>query len=109
VPASRRRPREGEAATRPITADGFLAWDDGTNRRYELIDGQIVAMAPPSDPHGTIVVNAAIEVGRWLEGRAPCRAIVEAGTRLDERNHRKADVAVTAPSRGRRPTSRNRR
>lgn len=85
----------GEAATRRITADEFLAWDDGTDQRYELIDGQIVAMAPPSDPHGTIVINAAVEISRRLEGREPCRAISEAGMRLDEYNHYKADVAVT--------------
>lgn len=85
----------GEAATRRITADEFLTWDDGTDQRYELIDGQIVAMAPPSDPHGTIAVNAAIEISRRLEGRIPCRAIVEAGIRLDEHNHYEADVAVT--------------
>lgn len=85
----------GEAATRRMTADEFLTWDDGTDQRYELVDGQIVAMAPPSDPHGTIVVNAAVETSRLIEGREPCRAIVEAGLRLDEHNHYKADVAVT--------------
>jgi Uma2 family endonuclease len=31
------------------TVDEFLAWDDGTGRRYELVDGRIVAMAPPSE------------------------------------------------------------
>jgi hypothetical protein len=29
--------------------DEFLAFDDGTDTRYELFDGQIVAMAPASD------------------------------------------------------------
>ena len=26
----------------------FLDWDDGTDMRYELIDGRVVAMAPPN-------------------------------------------------------------
>ena len=68
----------GEPAREPMTADEFLAWNDGTDQRYELVDGEIVAMAPPSDPHGTIAVNAAIEIDRRLEARAPCRAVVEA-------------------------------
>ena len=37
----------GEPARRAMTADEFMAWDDGTDTRYELIDGTIVAMAPP--------------------------------------------------------------
>ncbi|HEX6015437.1 MAG TPA: Uma2 family endonuclease [Geminicoccaceae bacterium] len=85
----------GEPARKPMTADEFLAWDDGTDQRYELVDGQIVAMAPPSDPHGTIAVNAATEIDRRLEARAPCRAVVEAGIQLDDANHYKADVAAT--------------
>jgi Uma2 family endonuclease len=85
----------GEPARKPMTADEFLAWNDGTDQRYELVDGEIVAMAPPSDPHGTIAVNAAIEIDRRLEARAPCRAVVEAGIQLDNANHYKADVAAT--------------
>ena len=85
----------GEPARKPMTADEFLAWDDGTDTRYELVDGQTVAMAPPSDRHGTIVGNAWGEVDSRLHGRAPCRAVVEAGIRLDDVNHYKADVAAT--------------
>jgi Uma2 family endonuclease len=36
-----------EAAERRWTVDEFLDWDDGTDRCYELVDGRIVAMAPP--------------------------------------------------------------
>jgi hypothetical protein len=28
----------GEAARKRITVDEFLVWDDGTDRRYELVD-----------------------------------------------------------------------
>ena len=32
----------------------FLDWDDGTDTRYELIDGRVVAMAPPSPRRSAI-------------------------------------------------------
>jgi Uma2 family endonuclease len=78
-----------------MTVEEFLAWDDGTGTRYELIDGVPVAMAPPSDPHGTIAVNVAVEIDRRLQQRPPCRAITEAGIRQGEHDHYEADVAVT--------------
>jgi Uma2 family endonuclease len=85
----------GEPALRAMTADEFLAWDDGSDTRHELVDGMIVAMAPPTDAHGTIAVNVAVEIADRLRARPPCRAIGEAGIRLDERNHYKADIAAT--------------
>jgi Uma2 family endonuclease len=85
----------GEPAQRLMTADEFLTWHDGTDARHELVDGVIAAMAPPTDAHGTIAGNTCIEIDARLRERPPCRAIVEAGIRLDARNHYKADVAVT--------------
>ena len=35
-----------EPARRRMTLDEFLAWDDGTDRRYELWGGGVTAMAP---------------------------------------------------------------
>ncbi len=32
-----------EPAERRRAVEEFLAWDDGTDRRYELVGGQIVA------------------------------------------------------------------
>ena len=37
-----------EPARRLWTLDEFLAFDDGTDRRYELLDGQIVAVTAPA-------------------------------------------------------------
>jgi Uma2 family endonuclease len=84
-----------ETAQQGMTADEFVRWDDGTDARYELVDGVVVAMAPATDAHGTIAMNAGMEIGARLRSREPCRAIVEAGIRLDGRNHFKADVAAT--------------
>lgn len=40
-----------EPAIRRMTLEEFLSWDDGTDTRYELIDGFPVAMAPPAEAH----------------------------------------------------------
>lgn len=77
------------------SADEFMRFEGEADTRHELIDGQIVAMAPAADAHGTITGNVWGEITARLDHRPPCRAIVEAGIRLDERNHFKADVAAT--------------
>jgi Uma2 family endonuclease len=55
----------------------FLDWDDGTDVRYELIDGHVVAMAPPSPRHSAIAGRLARLVGGAL--KPPCEVYVEAG------------------------------
>jgi Uma2 family endonuclease len=91
------------ARTLRMTADDFLTFEGEDDTRYELRDGVVVAMAPPADHHGTIAGNAAIEIDRRLQARPPCRAVVEAGVRLDEHNHYKADVAATCAPQERAP------
>jgi Uma2 family endonuclease len=78
----------------PVTVQEFLAWDDGTDTRYELIDGRIVAMAPPSDAHSRIAGNIAGSLHGRL--KAPCAVSVEQGIRrsADNANYWQADVAV---------------
>ncbi len=75
-----------EPARRLWTLDEFLAFDDGTDTRYELFDGQIVAMAPTSDRRRC--TNAAFDCGvrsfgsashkcqkaLLFPGNAPCAA-----------------------------------
>ena len=55
-----------EPARRRWTLEEFLAFDDGTDRRYELFDGEIVAMAPTSDIHGALVARLAVGIGAGL-------------------------------------------
>jgi Uma2 family endonuclease len=78
-----------------MTLAEFLAWDDGTETRYELVRGQIVAMAPPRGRHSRIVGNLAGQLARHL--KPPCGVYVEAGIvppdRDDTRHH--ADLAVS--------------
>jgi Uma2 family endonuclease len=84
-----------EAAVRRMTAEEFLASEGEGDLRYELVDGVVVAMATPTDPHGTMTGNACCEIDSHLRNRPPCRAVVEAGIRIDEHNHYKADIAAT--------------
>jgi Uma2 family endonuclease len=84
-----------EPALQRWTIADFLAWDDGTDRRYELIDGVPVAMAPPAEAHGAIVMNLGRALGSQL--RPPCRVIGEAGILLPDRDDTwyQADLAIT--------------
>lgn len=78
-------------APKLMTVEEFLRWDDGTDRKFELVDGVVRLMAPPPDTHGTIVVNTALAIGRQL--RPDCRIIAEAGLR--PRSFYQADLAIT--------------
>jgi Uma2 family endonuclease len=35
-------------ASRPMTFEEYLNYDDGTDRQYELVDGQLIAMPTES-------------------------------------------------------------
>ena len=84
----------GEAARKRITVDEFLAWDDGTDRRHELIGGEIVAMALPSNAHAAIVANTIGEIRSRLN--LACRVTTEVGIRASWRDdsYYQADIAV---------------
>jgi Uma2 family endonuclease len=88
-------PQVAEPARRLWTLDEFLTFDDGTDRRYELFDGQIVAMAPTSGIHGALVMRLGRRIGNAL--RSGCEVIAEAGIvppgRAD--SWYEADLAVT--------------
>ena len=84
-----------EPAPERMSLAAFLEWDDGTDTRYELIDGRVVAMAPTLEAHGTIVGNLFAEFRNRL--KPPCRAVVGAGVAPPDRadSFYVADVAVT--------------
>jgi Uma2 family endonuclease len=84
-----------EPAEKRWTVEEFLGWDDDTDRRYELVDGRIVAIAPPSEAHATIVINLGGELRSRL--RPPCRVVGEFGVRLPDRDDSfyQFDLAVT--------------
>jgi Uma2 family endonuclease len=66
-------------AIRHMTLAEFLRWEDGTDRRYELIAGSLVAMAPPARAHGVLCVRLGGMIDAGLRSHRPCTAQVEAG------------------------------
>ena len=84
-----------EPARKLWTLDEFLPFDDGTDTRYELFDGQIFAMAPASDVHGALVMRLGRRIGNALS--PGCEIIAEAGIVPPERadSYYQADLAVT--------------
>ena len=86
-----------EPATRRMSLEEFLSWDDGTDTRYELWGGVVTAMAPPTARHGRLALALGGEIRAALRSRAPCGAFSEAGISLPDRNDTfyVADIAVT--------------
>ena len=77
-----------------MTVAEFLTWDDGTDTRYELIDGRPVAMAPVTAGHSIIAVNLAMRSERGSR-RPVTRA--EAGVARPDRDDTfyEADLVVS--------------
>jgi Uma2 family endonuclease len=84
-----------EPARKKMTVADFLNWDDGTDTRYELIGGEIVAMTPPVTRHSRLVTTIAGAIQNRLH--SPCFAFSEVGIVLPWRNdaYYQADVAVS--------------
>jgi Uma2 family endonuclease len=86
-----------EPAIRHMSIEEFLRCDDGTDTRYELIDGFPVAMAPPAEAHRILAVRLVSRIDAALAGRRPCNAQIEPGVvRPDRANsYYVPDIAVT--------------
>lgn len=84
-----------EVAEKRMTVAEFLTWDDGTDTRYELIDGRPVAMAPVAPSHSIIVANLTYALKSRL--KAPCYTGSEAGIERPDRDDTfyEADVLVS--------------
>ncbi len=46
----------------PLTLEEYLAFDDGTDTRYELVDGELIEMPPESDENLTIARQLLLEL-----------------------------------------------
>jgi Uma2 family endonuclease len=86
-----------ETALKGMTVDEFLQWEDGTDTRYELLDGVVIAMAPPAPPHGILFARLAGTIDAALRSRRPCIVQGEAGIVRPDHNDTcyVADLAVT--------------
>ncbi len=78
---------------RPLTVEEFLAFEGEADVRYELVDGEIRAMAPASRRHSRIAGNAARILARAVLP-APCGLALEAGIRVSARDFFVADLVV---------------
>ncbi len=78
------------------TVDIFLEFaDKNPNKQFELIDGQIIAMAGASNPHNTIASNLSAMVGsHFLLNNYPCVFYVDSEYHINLFNYVRPDFAV---------------
>lgn len=83
-----------QSAVQPMTADAFLVWHEGQERRFELIDGVPVAMTGVRRRHDQVVANALfLLIGQLGVGR--CRTFTaDTAIRTPRGNIRYPDVGV---------------
>ncbi|HEY8873688.1 MAG TPA: Uma2 family endonuclease [Stellaceae bacterium] len=86
-----------ELASKPMTLDEFLRWDDGTETHYELIAGFPVAMAPPAEVHRILAMRLGSRIDAALANRRPANAQIAAGVIRPDRTdtYFVADIAAT--------------
>src|SRR5436190_24345223 len=88
-----------EPAYKLLTVEEFLDCCPNDQRHYQLIDGVIVAMAPPAIAHQIIPGNLTIEIGVAVRQNRPgCTIRPQAGIApqgLIGRNHFETDITVT--------------
>jgi Uma2 family endonuclease len=68
-------------ATNTVTLDEYLVYDDGTDNRYELVDGQLVLMPPETDRNNLISLYLLSEFLKFI----PIRLI----------RHKDTEIVVT--------------
>ncbi len=79
-----------------MTVDEFLAWAEGREGRWELQDGELVAMSPERVAHLETKAEAMLALrGAVDRARSPCRVLPDGATvRIDERTAFEPDVLV---------------
>lgn len=85
---------------RRMTVAEFLAWPgDGTDTRYELVNGELRAQDAPSDAHGTIQSRLNTILTNHIDRHRPgCRVVANPGIQPRLRadwNHRIPELGVT--------------
>jgi Uma2 family endonuclease len=79
----------------PVHMDkaAFLAWAEGRQERYELVDGRVVMMTRPRRAHAIIVRNLLVALHRRLDSRK-WTVIAEFGLDAGPRTLRFPDIVV---------------
>jgi len=94
--------------TGPMTVEEFYAFTDTRpdEEKWELIDGEPILNAAPSDMHQWIVRNVVVALAnRERELKAPWAVLPGLGVRVSEKDRPEPDVLVI-PSEHRRPDRR---
>ncbi len=81
----------------PMTVEEFLDWATAqTEGRYELVDGEVVAMAPERIGHARLKAEVWLALREAIATRGrPCEALVDgAGVRIDDHSLYIPDVIV---------------
>ena len=73
----------------------FLAWAEGREDRYELVDGSVVMMTRPRRAHAMIVRNLIVALHRRLDSRK-WTVVAEFGLDAGPRTLRFPDIVVDA-------------
>ncbi len=84
-----------QTPTKRLTFEEYLTYDDGTDNRYELVDGQLVLMNPPTVRHSLITdfIHDAFKVEIKRLG-LPWVSLREAGVRTSFKRARLPDVCI---------------
>jgi Uma2 family endonuclease len=79
----------------PVHMDkaAFLAWAEGREERYELVDGRVVMMTRPRRAHAIIVGNLIVALRRRLDPRK-WTVVAEFGLNAGPRTLRFPDIVV---------------
>jgi Uma2 family endonuclease len=78
-----------------MTVEEFLAFEGEPDVRYELVGGELRAMAPPTDRHSALVMECGVAIRERLRRRPGCRVLAEAGIRISDEDFLVADLAVS--------------
>jgi Uma2 family endonuclease len=94
------RRKKVDSVPTEMTVEEFLVWEgDGTDRVYELVDGNLRAMAPASVTHGVIMGQIIYLLrGHCLANGLPCMVVGAAGVKPRvnaNSNVRIPDISVT--------------
>lgn len=79
-----------------MTTDEFLAWAEGRSGRYELIDGQVIAMSPERVQHAEVKASAYLALRSAIRSTGlSCRAMPDGMTvRIDDHTAFEPDALV---------------
>ncbi|MBD2168832.1 Uma2 family endonuclease [Calothrix membranacea FACHB-236] len=90
------------AVTQPLTFEEFLAWDDGSDREFELLDGIPVPLSEPNANHEDLIQRLCAYLENYCqENNLPYVSRQSKQVRLktappEKEKSRKADIVIFA-------------